>query len=164
MVETITVERRSAPSSGPARASLRDRAAESMRTGRRLGTAAGVVAIALASGAAAVGASGGARSGGASAVWPAATAAVNRLDAARGVHHEGTNQAQAAARKAPSSVVAGALVSSVASTTVPTVQAAATRPPSITPTTQAAVPAPAPPAVIPAADPGIATLEAQVEA
>jgi hypothetical protein len=85
-----------------------------------------------------------------------------RAVAAAGRAHDQTNKVVSpTAKKASPPVVAAALPIPVATTTT---LAAAAPPPTITPTTQAVVPAPAPPAVTPAADPAIATLVAQVEA
>ena len=93
---------------------------------------------------------------------PAARADVNAADAAGTAHDSKMHEAPtAAAENASPPVVAAALLHPVTTTTT---QAVAAPTPTITPTTQAVLPAPAPPAVTPAADPAIATLVAQVEA
>lgn len=166
MVEKRTDQPPLATSSGTGRPSPWNRAARgmrSMRTRRGRGAAVGMVAVALAaSGALALSTAGGARSERASAPRPAATAAVQVVDAARRVQDDTMNKTvTATAKKISSPAVAAALPAPVATTTT---QPAAAPTPTTVPTTQLAAPAPTPPAVTPAADPAITTLVAQVEA
>jgi hypothetical protein len=133
-----------------------------MQTRRGRGAVLGVLAFALASGVVALSASGG-RSEGSEARRSTSTAAVEAVDAARSAQHTEINKAATATAKNVSPLVVAAGLPAPATPATTTTQAAATPPPT-TPTTLATVPAPASPAVAPAAGPAIATLVAQVEA